>query len=67
MTIEEYQKENPDWDMLNEFEIEFANPEDSKEAEKNLEYVLREYPFDLQALAIVVRSYYNGTINWERF
>ncbi len=67
MTIKEYMKENQDYDVLEDIELPFANPDDSKEAEVNLEYVLREYPFDLQALAVVVRSYYDGTILWENF
>ena len=67
MTIKEYEKQNPEWDIFNEFELEFAEPDNSKEAKQNLEYVLLAYPMDLESIAIVVRSYYNGTINWEEY
>jgi len=66
MTIENYLKENPDFDIYMECELEFANPDDSKEAEENLKYVLDNEP-DLQTIAVVVKSYYNGTIKWERY
>lgn len=66
MTIEKYIEKNQDFDINDELELEFANPDDSKEAEENLRYVL-DNELDLQALAVVVRSYYNGTIQWERF
>ena len=66
MTIEEYLKDNPDFDIYLENELEFSNPNSSKEAEENLRYILDNEP-DLQALAIVVKSYYGGVIQWERF
>lgn len=66
MTIKNYMKENPDFDIYMECELEFADPEDAKEAEENLQYVLDNEP-DLQAIAVVVRSYYGTTIEWERF
>ena len=66
MTIEKYIEENPDFDIYMECELEFANPDDSKEAEENLKYVLDNEP-DLQAIAVVVKSYYGGIIEWERY
>ena len=66
MTINEYEKQNPNWDIYMQCELEFADPDNRKEAEENLQYVLDNY-CDLQALAVVVRSYYGGVIEWERF
>ena len=61
MTIEKYIEENPDFDIYNEVDLEFANPSDSYEAEENLEYIL-DNGLDLHALAVVIRSYYGDTI-----
>lgn len=66
MTIEKYMKENPEWDIYMDCELEFAEPDNSKEAEKNINWVLANEP-DLQALATVIKSYYGDTIEWERF
>lgn len=66
MTIEKYMKENPEWDIYMDCELKFAEPDHSKEAEENLNWVLDNEP-DLQALAVVVKSYYGNTIEWERF
>ena len=63
MTIEEYQLLNPDWDIEDECVLEFAEPDNGKEAKKNIEWVLENYP-NYEILAIVMRSYYFGTVNW---
>ena len=66
MTIEEYKKENPDWDISSEWELDFAEADRHNEAVANLEYVLLHHPMDVEAVAIVVRSYYGDTIDWNR-
>jgi len=63
MTIEEYQLLNPGWDIEDEYELDFVEPDNEKEAKKNIEWVLENCP-DYEILAIVMRSYYLGTINW---
>ena len=63
MTIEEYILSNPDWDIEVEYELEFVEPDNEKEAKKNIEWVLKNCP-DYENLAIVMRSYYLGIINW---
>ncbi len=65
MLIEEYIKENEDFDILGECELEFANPEDSQEAKENIQWVL-DNECSLEALSVVVCSYYGGTIDWSR-
>lgn len=66
MTIEKYKEKDPDFDIYMECKLEFAEPDNSKEAMENIEYILNDEA-TLQALGVVVRSYYNGTIEWERF
>jgi hypothetical protein len=63
MTIEKYLKENPNFDILLECELEFAEPDNSEEAKENVKWVLKNYP-NFESLAVVVRSYYCGTIEW---
>jgi len=63
MTIREYQLLNPDWDIKDEYVLEFAEPDNEKEAKENIEWVLENCP-DYEILSIVMRSYYLGTINW---
>jgi len=40
MTIENYLKDNGDWYIDDETELEFANPEDEKEAKENLQWAI---------------------------
>lgn len=65
MTIADQLLINPDFDIYSECELEFANPSDANEAAENLQWVLDNEP-TLQALGVVVCSYYGDTINWER-
>lgn len=73
MTIEKYINEvNENFDIFNECELTFAEPDNSKEAKENLLWVLKESwglkPLDiLQMISVVVVSYYNGIIEWESF
>ena len=63
MTIEEYQLLHPDWDIEDEWELEFVEPDNEEEAIENVKWVLENCP-DYDILATVMRSYYLGTINW---
>ena len=67
MTIKKYLEENEDFDFLAAYELDFVECENSKEAHENLKYVINEIKdLDadtiLEAIFIVFRSYYNGTI-----
>lgn len=66
MTIENYLKENGDWHIDDETELEFANPKDEKEAKENLQWAI-DNQTGLHGLAVVVKSYYGGVIEWESF
>jgi len=63
MTIKDYIKTDEDFDIYTECELDFADPENSKEAIDNINWVLENTP-EFEALAVVVRSYYGHTINW---
>ena len=63
MTIEEYKKEHPDFDIRNYYTLDFVDPEDGYEEILNIEYVLTNYP-TFNILSIVIRSYNSGIILW---
>lgn len=65
MTIVDYLKENEDFDIDMECELEFANPSDEKEAKENMQWVLDNEP-TLQRLGVVICSYYGDTIDFQR-
>lgn len=65
MLISDYLLTNPDWDIYDDSELEFAEPSSHDEAVANMQWVLDNEP-DLQALGIVVCSYYGDTIDWGR-
>ena len=72
MKIEEYIKTNEDFDIFDQCELEFANHDESKEAEENILWAIEETrgmkPLDvLQAIAVVVKSYHGGVVEWERY
>ena len=72
MTISEHIKTNEDFDIFDNLELQFANPDDHREAEENLLWVINECngmePTDiLQAISVVVRSYHGCVIEWDRF
>lgn len=64
MLISDYLLTNPDWNIYGECELEFADPASHDEAVANMQWVLDNEP-DLQALGVVVRSYYGDTISWS--
>jgi len=64
MTIEQYIKQNPDWKLDSEYELDFTEPDNEAEAVTNIKYVLANNP-TINTLAIVMRSYYGDTITWE--
>jgi hypothetical protein len=63
MTIKKYIELNEDFDILEECELEFSEPDNKREARENIEWVLENIP-TFEALAVVVRSYYGDTIDW---
>jgi hypothetical protein len=63
MTIEKHLKINPSFDILSMCDLDFAEPDNRREARENVEWVLKNCP-EFEALAVVVRSYYNDTIDW---
>ena len=63
MTIEEYILLNPNWNIEVEYELDFVEPDNEKEAKENIKWVLKNCP-DYENLAIVMRSYYGNTIDW---
>lgn len=65
MTIEQYLKDNPDFDIYGECELEFADSDSHDEAVENMQWVFDNEP-ELRALGVVVASYYGGVIDWSR-
>ena len=69
MTIKEYKKINKDWDILEECELSFADPNNAKEAKTNIMWVIDEFmglPDEIfEAIGIVVNSYYGSTEIWH--
>jgi len=65
MLISDYLLTNPDYDIYSEWELEFADSESHDEAVANMQWVL-DNDMGLQALGVVVSSYYGGVIDWSR-
>jgi len=70
MTIEQYIKTNPEFILFQEHTLDFTEPDNGEEAKNNLLYVLANYndlkPNNLlEAISIVIRSYYMNTIDWD--
>ena len=63
MTIEKYEEKHPDFDIYDYYELDFVDPEDEYEAIQNINWVIRKYS-TFHVLSIVVRSYYDGVIEW---
>ena len=61
MTIEEYTEKNPNFEVENEWVLDFVERDNERELQENIEYILKHSP-DFEALAAVCRSYYGDTI-----
>ena len=64
MTILKHLENDQNWDLYEDNKLNFAEPNNSSEAEENLSWVLENDPC-LEGVTIVVRSYHTGIIKWE--
>jgi len=70
MTIEQYKKDNPEFEILKVHKLDFVEPDNTEEAKTNLLYVANNYKefnanIVLEAVDIAVRSYNEDTIDWD--
>jgi len=66
LTIKEYISLYPEWNIYDEYELKFAEPDNQEEAIENIKWVKENCEDYYICLAIVISSYYVGTIDWGK-